>query len=216
MCSMAEQLFQPFLVGILRGIERACVRPLMEEAVLPSGLPAIEVTMNTPGAEGIIADMAALSAHRVSVGAGTVLTRAQAQSAVASGARFLVSPVYAQEVAVFCRAEKIPYIPGALTPHEIYQAWQEGAAMVKVFPASCFGPRYFKEVKAPLNQVVLLACGGVAADTIAQYFACGADAAAFGASIFKPELMAAEQYSEMRRSIEALISLVPRYNRARR
>ena len=74
---------------------------------------------------------------------GTVRTREQAEQAVASGARFLVSPMLNEEVASYCRNQSLPYFPGALTPSEIEKAWQAGAAMVKVFPASQWGPPVF-------------------------------------------------------------------------
>ncbi|MCK4519384.1 MAG: 2-dehydro-3-deoxyphosphogluconate aldolase, partial [Candidatus Omnitrophica bacterium] len=55
----------------------------------------------------------------------------------------------------------MPVFPGAFTPQETYNAWNMGAAMVKVFPAKFFGPAYFKEIKGPFNNIELLARGGV-------------------------------------------------------
>ncbi|MFA5261662.1 MAG: bifunctional 4-hydroxy-2-oxoglutarate aldolase/2-dehydro-3-deoxy-phosphogluconate aldolase, partial [Candidatus Omnitrophota bacterium] len=87
----------------------------------------------------------------------------------------------------FCVGHNIPFFPGALTPLEIYQAWQAGAAMVKVFPAKFFGPAYFKEIKGPFADIALLACGGVTPETLPSYFTNGASAVAFGGSIFRRE-----------------------------
>jgi 2-dehydro-3-deoxyphosphogluconate aldolase/(4S)-4-hydroxy-2-oxoglutarate aldolase len=84
---------------------------------------------------------------------------------------------------------KIHFFPGALTPLEIYRAWNSGATMVKVFPAKVFGPEYFREIKGPFNEIELFACSGVTAENLKSYFNCGASAISFGASVFKKELL---------------------------
>jgi len=92
-----------------------------------------------------------------------------------------------------------------LTPHEIYVAWQEGATMVKVFPAKFFGPEYFREIKAPFNNIELLACSGVTAQNMREYFACGASAIAFGASVFRKDWLQGEEYQNITRTIKDYI-----------
>ena len=78
--------------------------------------------------------------------------------ALKSGATFIVMPVLIKDVLKYCVKNKIPVFPGALTPGEIYQAWDAGSTMVKVFPAKFFGPEYFREIKGPFNNIQLLAC----------------------------------------------------------
>jgi 2-dehydro-3-deoxyphosphogluconate aldolase/(4S)-4-hydroxy-2-oxoglutarate aldolase len=140
------------------------------------------------------------------IGAGTVLNTDMLKLALDAGATFVVSPVLIDDVAEYCVKTSVPFFPGALTPREIYDAWRSGATMVKVFPASVFGPSYFKEIKAPLNNIELLACGGVTKENIKDYFSCGASAVAFGGSIFKKSLIDNKDFSSIERSVRELIA----------
>jgi 2-dehydro-3-deoxyphosphogluconate aldolase/(4S)-4-hydroxy-2-oxoglutarate aldolase len=77
--------------------------------------------------------------------------------------------------------------------------------MVKVFPAGAFGPSYIREIKGPFADIELLACGGVNADNLGDYFAAGASAVAFGASVFRGEWFSAREYAQIGAEIEKLI-----------
>jgi 2-dehydro-3-deoxyphosphogluconate aldolase/(4S)-4-hydroxy-2-oxoglutarate aldolase len=81
-----------------------------------------------------------------------------------------------------------------LIPKEIWNAWNLGATMVKVFPAKCFGPDYFKEIKGPFAEVKLLACSGVTPENLPAYHSCGADGYAIGGSAFKKEWLEKGEY----------------------
>ena len=202
-----EQFKKLPLLGILRGIDSDMVPPLVEAIVL-SGLKTMEITMNTEGAPGLIQQMIETSDGRLCVGAGTVLTMNDLKAALDAGASFVVMPVLVSEVAEYCARNKIPFFPGALTPQEIYHAWNAGATMVKVFPSGCFGPEYFKEIKGPFNDVELLACGGVNEETVERFFSCQASAAAFGGSVFKRKWLESGDYSSIRNAIKILVSKV--------
>jgi len=194
---------KPFL-GILRGIDTGVLEPLLD-TIISSGLETIEVTMNTANASELIRRAVEISKGRLVIGAGTVLGVDSLKQALDAGATFIVSPVLIKEVVEHCVKNKIPVFPGALTPQEIYNAWQAGATMVKVFPAKLFGPSYFREVKAPLQDIKLLACGGVNKDNIKEYFSNGADAIAFGASVFKKEWLINKDFVKIAQSIKLLI-----------
>jgi len=194
---------KPFL-GILRGIDTGVLEPLLD-TIISSGLETIEVTMNTANASELIRRAVKVSGGKLMIGAGTVLNMKSMQDALDAGATFIVSPVLIKEVVEHCAKNKIPVFPGALTPQEIYNAWQAGATMVKVFPAKLFGPSYFREVKAPLGEIKLLACGGVNKDNIKEYFSNGADAIAFGASVFKKEWLINKDFVKIAQSIKLLI-----------
>ena len=195
------------IIGILRGIDSEVIEPLVE-AVVGSGLKTIEITMNTQGAAKMISKMVRVAAGRLTIGAGTVLTRDDLQSALNAGASFIVSPTLVPEVVEHCAANNICVFPGALTPQEIYDAWRAGATMVKVFPAKLFGPDYFKEIKAPMQEIELLACGGVNASNVGAYLSSGASAVAFGASIFKAQWLKERSFSQITDSTTARISAV--------
>ncbi|MGK5093890.1 bifunctional 4-hydroxy-2-oxoglutarate aldolase/2-dehydro-3-deoxy-phosphogluconate aldolase [Deltaproteobacteria bacterium TL4] len=192
------------LVGILRGIEKEMVEPLVETAV-SSGLKTIEITMNTPKAPELIKLMRNLSAGRLFVGAGTVLSMSDLHSALEAGASFIVMPTLVAEVVEYCAENLIPVFPGALTPQEIFNAWNAGATMVKVFPAKFFGAEYFKELKGPFQNIELLACGGVTPENIASFFDAGVSAIAFGGSVFAPKLLAAQDFSQIGKNIKAFV-----------
>lgn len=190
---------QPVL-GILRGIAASAVDGLAE-AVARSGLKACEITMNTPDAPALIRRMVASARGRFAVGAGTVLDLRSLDEALAAGATFIVMPVVVEEVVASCVGRGVPVFPGALTPQEVYRAWRLGASMVKVFPASVFGPEYFRELKGPFRDIELLACGGVTPETMPAYRASGASAVAFGGSVFRKDWIEREDFSAVERAI---------------
>jgi 2-dehydro-3-deoxyphosphogluconate aldolase/(4S)-4-hydroxy-2-oxoglutarate aldolase len=140
------------VMGILRGIRYEMVEPLVE-CIVTSGLKTVEITMNTEGADVLIKKMVSAAKGRLVIGAGTVTTMIDLEKALNAGATFIVMPVTLDLIVKYCVINKIPVFPGALTPNEIYYAWQLGATMVKVFPAKAFGVSYFKEVKAPLDKI---------------------------------------------------------------
>ncbi|HSV43288.1 MAG TPA: bifunctional 4-hydroxy-2-oxoglutarate aldolase/2-dehydro-3-deoxy-phosphogluconate aldolase [Candidatus Bathyarchaeia archaeon] len=197
---------QPVL-GILRGISAEDVCPITETSI-SAGLKTLEITMNTARACDLIKAMAKAADGRLSVGAGTVLSVDEVKAALDSGAEFIVAPVFDPEVVSFCVKKKIPVFPGALTPQEIYAAWQGGATMVKVFPSQFFGPAYFKEIKGPFQDIELLACGGVTAENIGEYFRCGASAVAFGGSIFRKDWMKEKRFDLIGEGIRRLVEKV--------
>jgi 2-dehydro-3-deoxyphosphogluconate aldolase/(4S)-4-hydroxy-2-oxoglutarate aldolase len=193
------------LLGILRGITSADV-PALADVAGAAGLEAIEVTMNTPDAPGLIRQMVAAARGRIAVGAGTVLGVGELEQALEAGATFVVMPVLIPEVAERCTDHGIPVFPGALTPQEVFHAWRAGATMVKVFPAASFGPGYLREIKGPFADVELLACGGVNADNMAEYFAAGASAVAFGASVFRSDWLGERRYERVGEEVRKLVA----------
>lgn len=193
------------VVGILRGIELKHVGPLAEASV-DAGLKVIEVTMNTPEAEKLITRLKAYAGDKLRIGAGTVTNYSELDLALKAGAEFIVMPSIVEAVIKECIKQNIPVFPGALTPTEIFRAWDMGATMVKLFPASVFGPKYLKDIRGPFKQIKLMAVGGVSAENIAEFFQSGASAVAFGASIFNIELIESGRYDQIQQSILKLLT----------
>lgn len=181
------------VVGILRGFPLEILPPLIE-ATMEGGLTTIEVTMNTPGAAEQIETITRLAGDRMNVGAGTVTTMDELEAALEAGASFIVTPIVVPEVVRRCVERQIPVFPGAFTPTEIFTAWQLGATMVKVFPANQLGPSYIKNVKAPLDQIDLLATGGVTVESLADYAAAGASGFGVGSPLFHQDRIAARDW----------------------
>jgi len=193
------------LLGIARGIKSTDVEPLVE-AVIEAGLTSLEITMNTPTAAALIGQMRSAAGDRLMIGAGTVLDVETLAAARDAGATFIVMPTLIPAVVARCAADHVPVFPGALTPQEIHTAWTAGATMVKVFPAGAFGPTYLREIKGPFADIELMAVGGVTADNMAAYFACGASAVAFGASVFRREWLEARAYDRIAGEVGRLVA----------
>jgi len=88
-------------------------------------------------------------------------------------------------------------IPGGLTPTEILTAWEAGADVVKVFPANHFGPKYFKDLLAPMPQLRLTPTGGVNLDTVADWLGAGAACLGVGSALVKKDLIAAGDWKAL-------------------
>jgi 2-dehydro-3-deoxyphosphogluconate aldolase / (4S)-4-hydroxy-2-oxoglutarate aldolase len=105
------------------------------DAVAESGIPIAEVTLTTPHALEVIADLACSKPELV-IGAGTVLDVDMARRCLDAGARFLSSPGLDLEIMEFASKQDVAVLPGALTPSEIMAAWKAGADFIKVYPCS--------------------------------------------------------------------------------
>jgi 2-dehydro-3-deoxyphosphogluconate aldolase/(4S)-4-hydroxy-2-oxoglutarate aldolase len=192
------------LLGILRARQEVAIEPLVE-AIVSSGLETIEIAMNSMNAADLVKRSVAAADGRLMVGAGTVLTMDALKESLDAGASFVVMPALIEDVVEYCARNVIPVFPGAFTPREVYNAWNAGATMVKVFPSAMFGPAYIKELKAPFDKIELLACGGITPENIGSYFASGASAVAFGASVFRGEWIEKNEFDKISSAIKALV-----------
>ena len=170
-------------------------------AVLGTGLKTIEITLNTPKAFDLIEKAVKLFDTEVCIGAGTVLSLTELKKVVDIGGRFIVSPMFNREMVEYCSAAEIPVFPGALTPTEIFDAYKAGAYMVKVFPASVFGPSYLKTIKGPLSETKILAVGGINSANVNNYLSNGADAVAVGGGIIKQKWVESKNFQAIQDNI---------------
>lgn len=131
---------------------------------------------------------------RICFGAGTVLTVEEVHAAYDSGCEFIISPDSDPEVIEETRKLGMVSIPGAMTPTEIKRAWKLGADIVKLFPADDLGYHYIWNVQGPLGHIPLMATGGVNPATIPEFFNKGIMAVGTGVTVFRPDLIAAEDY----------------------
>lgn len=198
--SCARQRVIPVVRTKQSGLAERAARWCREE-----GFAIIEITLTCPDALDAIAGLAAMDG--VMVGAGTVLSIADATDAVGAGARFLVTPAGVAELEPDTIA--VPVVAGALTPTEIRARHAEGAAAVKVFPVrEAGGPAYIKAVREVFPGVPLIPTGGVGPDDAGDYLAAGAVAVGLGGSLVGPDLLAgndragfAERAARLRRAV---------------
>ena len=172
------------VIGIVRGIDPVFFGEAMQIS-FAAGLQAIEITMNTENATGIVANFRSAVPAGKLLGMGTVRTVHEAKKAIDAGAMFLVTPNLDTAVIEYANAENIPVVTGALTPTEVYTAWSAGANMVKVFPCRALGgPQYIRDLLGPFDDIPLAAVGGVNINNLDEYFDAGASAVGVGASLF--------------------------------
>jgi 2-dehydro-3-deoxyphosphogluconate aldolase/(4S)-4-hydroxy-2-oxoglutarate aldolase len=162
-------------------------------ALSAGGLNVIELTMTTPGAIELVADVSR-TLPEVMLGLGTVLDAATARAGVAAGAKFIVTPALRPEVIKACHQLGVPVLSGALTPTEIAAAADLGADVIKIFPAEFFGPAYIKSLRAVFPHVELLPTGGVTVKTIADFLRAGAFATAAGSALLDPAALKARDW----------------------
>ncbi len=170
------------VVGILRGVKPEHAAAVGGTAAA-AGITVLEVTLDSPGYEASIAQLASVA--DVVVGAGTVRSAEDVAAAARAGAGFLVSPMLSPDVMAAAEAHGLACVPGAASPTEIWAAMEAGAIAVKVFPARQLGgPDYLRAVRGPLGDPPLVPTGGIGADDAAAYLAAGAMAVGVGGSVF--------------------------------
>ncbi len=160
------------VVAILRASTEAHVARATE-ALLAEGIDCIEVTATTPSAFPTVVHLAERFPSAI-LGLGTVTDRALAERALASGARYLVTPSVERDVIELGVEQGVPVVAGALTPTEILAAWRAGADIVKVFPVGPVGgPDYIRALRGPLPEIRLAPTGGVELADVGAYLRGG-------------------------------------------
>ena len=178
------------------------------DAIRAGGVRVIEVTMTTPGALSVIEEATTRYGEDVIFGAGSVLDAETARAAILAGADFVVAPTLDLATIQLCSRYSVPVMPGCYTPTEILSAWQAGADMVKLFPASVGGPPLVKAILAPLPHIAIVPVGGVDLDTAAAFIASGAAALGVGSSLVSQALLDAGDMDELTRRAGAFIEQV--------
>ena len=166
---------------------------LAARAMAKAGVRLVEITLTIPDAYELITKLAtddAMIASGAVIGAGTVLSGAQAEDALLAGARFLVSPALIPEMIEAARARDAMTMPGTMTPTEMVKAAELGADFIKVYPiATIGGPEFITNVRRVLQHLPLVATGNVAYDEIPAYFKAGVVGFGIGGPLIRPDLI---------------------------
>ena len=177
----------PKVTVILRGYtyEQCCC---VVRQLVGTKLSAVEVAMNTSGAADIIARLVEEFGEEVRIGAGTVTTPERARAAAKAGSKFMLSPIcFTPEIFQIARDAGAVTVPAAFSPTEIHSMFEQGADIVKVFPAARLGAKYLSDVQAPLDWMPLMVVGGVNAHNVQEFFDAGASYAGIGSGIFEKD-----------------------------
>jgi 2-dehydro-3-deoxyphosphogluconate aldolase/(4S)-4-hydroxy-2-oxoglutarate aldolase len=193
---LTQRIFDAGIISIMRRTESSLAVDTAE-ALLAGGVSVVEVTLNTPGALDMLTALAKHFGDRMAIGAGTVMSPEEVRQALDAGARFIVSPHTDPAVIEAARSAGAPPAPGAFTPTEIVRAWQAGASVVKVFPVGSVGPRYLRDVLAPLTQIPLLPTGGVTLENAAEFIRAGARGLGLGSDLVAPKAVAARDFASI-------------------
>ncbi|NLN97030.1 MAG: bifunctional 2-keto-4-hydroxyglutarate aldolase/2-keto-3-deoxy-6-phosphogluconate aldolase [Eubacteriaceae bacterium] len=182
MSKILDQIRDAGIVAVIRGdsVDQAM---MYCEACVAGGISFLEITFTVPGALDVLDGVVRKMGDTAVPGAGTVLDAVTARIAILHGAKFIVSPAFDEEVAKLCNLYRIPYIPGCLTPTEAVRALQFGAAAIKLFPGSAFGPSYVGAIKAPLPQAEIIPTGGVSLDNVQEWLQKGCLAVGVGGKL---------------------------------
>lgn len=170
----------------------------MATAVSQGGLKLIEITWNSAQPAQLVQELKTRLTDCV-IGVGTILTPYQLEEAIASGAEFCFSPHYQPELLSMGITANLAMIPGALTPTEIINAWQNGASSVKVFPVAAVGGiTYIQSLQVPLAGIPLIPTGGVTLANAHTYLNSGAIAVGIARDLFPPELILTQSWQKIR------------------
>ena len=201
-----ERLREQRLISVIRA-PTASAALSAALAVAKGGIPLVEITFTVPDAPRVMADLAGRA--DLVVGAGTVLTAAQAAQALAAGARFIVAPNLSLEVARVALDAGVMYCPGAYTTHEILAARAAGAHVIKVYPVGVVGgPAYIQVIRDPLPDVPMLAAGGTNLENTVPFLQAGCVGVGLGAALADPALAAAGRFDEITRRARAFVERV--------
>jgi len=179
----------------------------LARSLVDAGLPCAEITFRTAAAADAIAAIAA-AVPELHLGAGTVLTVAQAETALAAGARFLVAPNLDLDVVAFARERGAPILPGVCTPTEIGLALSLGLSIVKLFPAEAAGGvPYLKAIAAPFREVRFVPTGGISAQNLPAYLAVTQVVACGGSWMVKKDVIAAGDFAAIRAAATEAVAI---------
>lgn len=201
-----RKLMEWGVLGIIR-VQEAEGLLRITKALQDGGLDCVEITMTTPGALRAI-EAASEKITGVLMGAGTVLDATTARQAILAGAEFLVTPTVELDVIEMAHRYGVVVIPGAMSPTEVLTAWEMGADMVKVFPASVLGPGYLKAVRGPLPQIPLVPTGGITADNAGEFIRAGAVMVCAGGWLVDKKAVAESHYEVLTERARQLIEAV--------
>ena len=207
MTNLEQKLYDVglFPVITLKNVENAAG---VAHALCEGGLPAAEVTFHVPGAAEVIRRMLEAEPDML-VGAGTVLTREQADEAIAAGACFIVTPAFSADIVKYCIEKQIPIMPGCATPSDVEAARALGLTTVKIFPAEAIGGLpAIKAIAAPYHMMKFVPTGGVSAENVTAYLSCPSVLACGGSFMMKSDMLEEGRFDEIRAAVREAVNAI--------
>ncbi|MBN1457469.1 MAG: bifunctional 4-hydroxy-2-oxoglutarate aldolase/2-dehydro-3-deoxy-phosphogluconate aldolase [Sedimentisphaerales bacterium] len=194
-----QQIRQEKIIIIIRGVGLDKILDIAK-AVQKGGCKFLEVTCNTDGFSEMIKLLSKEMSDMV-IGAGTVTTKKLADEAIAAGAKYLIAPDCYPDLIKWCVERDIAIIPGAATATDVLTAVRSGAKMIKIFPASCIGAEYIKQLCGPIDDIDFLAVGGVRIENIKDFLTAGCIGIGIGGSLVKKEFVDNGDWNRISREV---------------
>jgi 2-dehydro-3-deoxyphosphogluconate aldolase/(4S)-4-hydroxy-2-oxoglutarate aldolase len=176
------------------------------EALMEGGLSILEITMTTPNALKIIEEVTNTFSDEMTFGVGSVLDAETARLAINSGAQYVVCPIYNPKIIHTSHRYDVAVMPGCFTPTEILEAHEQGADIVKVFPADVLGMAFFKAIKAPMPHLNLMPTGGVTLTNAGEWIKTGACAVGIGSALLDKQAIAENDWNRLKENTKMLRS----------
>lgn len=174
------------LIAVLRASSKADAITLAR-GIFEGGIRLIEITFTIPDAIEVIRELCEdVFFKEAYIGAGTLLNISDAKAAINAGARYLVSPHFDPEIAIFAKEMNVLYAPGCMTITEMVTAMRYDVGVIKLFPGSHFGPDYIKSIKGPFPHIQIMPTGGVSLENLHAWFRAGAIACGIGSDLTAP------------------------------
>lgn len=195
------------LLAVIRGPSSDLTIKMVEALVL-GGVLGIEITYTTPDAEAVVAELSKKYGQKILLGMGTLTKAEQAVSAKKAGANFLVSPMYETNLVKSMVDSGLATMVGALTPSEVFTAYNAGTDVIKVFPGSLGGPKYIKSLKGPFPNIPMMPTGGVSADNVKDWFAVGVVAVGAGSQLCPAQAAKEGNFEEITKRAVEFVKIV--------
>ncbi len=178
------------------------------DIVIESGINSIEVTLTTPNALSIIKQLRNNYENSILLGAGTVIDLDGAKRAIDAGAEFIVMPIYNIEVINYLKNNRFPIISGAFSPTEIYNSYNAGADMIKIFPANLLGIKNFKSLQIIAPKIPLMVTGGITTDNSREWLDSGADVLGIGSSLINDQIISSKDYDKLKLNSKKILESI--------
>ena len=202
--SVIEQILSKKIIAVVRLDDYARAIDVAR-ALVAGGITVLEFTLTGQGAIEAVSATRKAMGDAVCVGVGTVLKAEDAETAIDAGAQFAVTPAVLRQVIATCVKRQTLVLGGGFTPTELLEAHEAGAELVKVFPARLGGPKFIKDVLAPLPFLKLVPTGGVGPENARDYLAAGAAAVGIGGNLVSNKLVAAEAFDQITATARACV-----------
>jgi len=202
-----NRILETKAIAVIRMADSAKLIQVVE-AILEGGVECVEITMTVPGAIQVIEDVCREIGDRALIGSGTVMDSDTARQTMETGAQFVVGPIFNPEVVEITHQHDCVVIPGAFSPAEIVTAWNAGADVVKIFPATVLGPKYIKDVRGPLPQIRLCPTGGVTVDNAGDWIKAGAACVGIGSDLLDKQAIQDDRFEVLTERARLMVASI--------